>query len=269
MRLSHYERGSLVEIGKRLGRRVLPKVAMLVKTAKQARRFTREISPILVARLAEAFHNSAMYIAVEGCIAAGKTTIARGLASSRKALLLEENFESNPFIRAFYKDPIKHVVEAEFGFLLIHYHQMLCTSPGPSQDLISDYLFDKDLVYADLNFPNIPEKQIFRDLHGVLAGKLRQPDLVIFLSAPNQLIFERIKKRQRDYEQEIDFTYYGRLNAAYELFFQKYDQSPLIAVEVAKCDFANDPSLAPMLSRTANDVLDEGKTRCSFPRSNC
>ena len=71
------------------------------------------------------FHNRAMYIAIEGCIGAGKTTVARALAHSRKAALLEEDFEANPFIRAFYKDPLKHALEVEFGFLLVHYHQLL------------------------------------------------------------------------------------------------------------------------------------------------
>ena len=205
-----------------------------------------------------------MHFAVEGCIGAGKTTIARALADSRNALLLEENFESNPFIRAFYEDPVKYVVEAEFGFLLIHYHQLICAAPKSDQDLISDFLFEKDLIYADLNFPDGPEKRIFQDLHRALTGRLRRPDLVIFLSATDELISERIKRRQRDYEQAIDFGYYRRVNAAYELFFQRYKGPPVLTVQAGKYDFVKNSSLVGVLSQAANDAVRERRSAVLF-----
>ena len=219
----------------------------------------------MIAVRARGFYTQPMHLAVEGCIGAGKTTIARALAGSRNAFLLEENFESNPFIRAFYEDPAKYVVEAEFGFLLIHYHQLLCASVKPDQDLVSDFLFEKDLIYADLNFPDSPEKKLFQDLHRALTARLRRPDLVIFLSAPDELISERIKRRQRDYEQAIDFGYYRRLNAAYEMFFQGYNGAPVLTVQVGKCDFLKDSSLAGMLSQAADDAVREQKSTGSFP----
>ncbi len=204
-----------------------------------------------------------VFIALEGCIGAGKTTVARGLAHFRRAQLMEENFELNPFLRAFYSNPGRYALETEFTFLLMHFHQ-LHDIVSPGKPLISDFMFDKDLIYAGLNFSGNEEKVIFSDLQKLLACRLSLPDLVIFLSVSDELVIERIRKRQRTYELEIDAGYYKRLNEAYETFFQSYERTPLLRVEADQCDFVKNPSLFASLSKTADEMLVQRRVRASF-----
>jgi deoxyadenosine/deoxycytidine kinase len=187
-------------------------------------------------------------IAVEGCIGVGKTTWAQLLAQLRGSKLVLEAFDKNPFLPAFYSDPVANVLETELGFILIHYHQLRHIAEQGAAETSTDFTFAKDGIFADLNFSDSSERAIFDHLYGFLAARLRAPDLVIYLRGSDQLIFERIRQRNRSMEQEIDTTYFGRLNRAYEEYFARFD-GPLHVIDADRSDCLKNPELVEELSR--------------------
>ncbi|HWX22456.1 MAG TPA: deoxynucleoside kinase [Candidatus Binatia bacterium] len=196
-----------------------------------------------------------MLIAVEGCIGAGKSTVAKGLAVERRSEALLEVFETNPFLSAFYGDPNGYATETEFTFLLLHFHQLKRHRDAISRsEIISDFHLGKDLLYAKLNLEDSRVHQIFENLHDVLTEHVAHPTLMICLSASTALLIERIRKRQRDYEMKIDPDYYIRLNAVYEEFFEKYKGRKL-KILMDEWDFVRVPALFQKLSLAVEDKL--------------
>lgn len=196
-----------------------------------------------------------MFIALEGCVGAGKSTIATGLAAHRDSTLLLEQFEQNPFLSAFYENPTKYATETEFMFLLLHYHQLKRqVSLQDGRDLISDFHLGKDLLYAKLNFENLATITQFEKLFDLLDEQLPQPDLLIGLSAPTELIIERIRKRDRRFELKVKSSYYERINSAYQSFFDSYGSRKLI-LSMAEWDFVENPDLYDALSRKIDAEL--------------
>jgi deoxyguanosine kinase len=196
-----------------------------------------------------------MFIALEGCVGAGKSTIATGLAAHRDSTLLLEQFEQNPFLSAFYEDPAKYATETEFMFLLLHYHQLKRqVSHQDGRDLISDFHLGKDLLYARMNFENPATITQFEKLFDLLNEQLPQPDLLIGLSAPTELIIDRIRKRDRRFELKVESSYYERINSAYQGFFDSYGSRKLI-LSMAEWDFVENPDLYDDLSRKIDAEL--------------
>jgi deoxyadenosine/deoxycytidine kinase len=195
-----------------------------------------------------------MLIAIEGCVGAGKSTVAKGLAACRNSELLLEEFESNPFLSAFYEDPSENAIETEFAFLLLHFHQLKKQADNVSiSEIIADFHIQKDLLYADLNLKDTRVKRLFSELYGLCLESTPRPALMIFLSAPSDLLIERIWERKRTLELRIDPSYYIGLNAAYEEFFNQY-AGKKIRVLMDKWDFVKDPTLYKEL-----DVLVDGE----------
>jgi deoxyadenosine/deoxycytidine kinase len=161
---------------------------------------------------------SPLFIAIEGCIGAGKTTLATKLAAHRRSSLVLEQFEKNPFLPDFYQDPVGNVFETEMQFLLIHYNQLKGLADSPKES-ITDFTFAKDLIYGEMNFQDLSEKNIFVQLYEFLAAKLRLPDLIIYLKASDDLIIDRIRKRNRSMEQTINVDYFKKLKNAYDDLF--------------------------------------------------
>lgn len=196
-----------------------------------------------------------MLIVVEGCIGAGKSTIAKGLAEFRKSTALLEEFESNPFLSAFYDDPVAHATETEFAFLLLHYHQIKThTQAIAGSELIADFDFGKDLLYANLNLIQHRAREIFNQLYQLLVSELPKPDLMICLSASTKLVVERIRARQRAIEMKIDPAYYAGVNAAYREFFERCPCAKL-DVSMDEWDFVKKPELFRELSSMADGKL--------------
>jgi deoxyguanosine kinase len=184
-----------------------------------------------------------MLIVIEGCVGAGKTTVARGLAAWRNAKLLTEDFENNPFLRAFYDDPVGNATETEFAFLLLHFHQLKNQAGASSRsEFVTDFHLGKDLLYAELNLKDNREKRLFSELYDLCVEKTPHPDLMIFLSATTDLLVERIRARKRDFELGIDPAYYGLVNAAYEEYFTRYGGKKL-RIPMNEWDFVKDPDL--------------------------
>jgi len=209
----------------------------------------------MVSRESSRLGPETMLIVVEGCVGAGKSTVAKGLAGFRESALLLEDFESNPFLRAFYDDPVGNATETEFAFLLLHFHQLKSQAgPASNSEVVADFHLGKDLLYADLNLKDSRLSRLFTELYDVCVEKTPRPGLMIFLSATTDLIVQRIQARKRDFELEIDPAYYGLVNAAYEEYFTRYPGKKL-RIPMDEWDFVKDPQLYERLASLVDGEL--------------
>jgi deoxyadenosine/deoxycytidine kinase len=197
-----------------------------------------------------------MLIAIEGCLGVGKSTVAKGLAACRRSELMLEEFESNPFLKAFYRDPVGTATETEFAFLLLHFHQLKANANKIAEcEVISDFHLGKDLLYADLNLVNPRVKNVFGDLFELCDRETSAPTLLILLSSTNDLLIDRIRERNRDFEQKIDPRYYAKINSAYEAFFRTYPGKK-IKISMNDWDFVRAPKLYESLSKMVDGELN-------------
>ena len=166
-----------------------------------------------------------MYIAIEGVIGVGKTTLARLIHKAFQADLLMEVFEENPFLSDFYGDRQRYAFQTQIFFLLSRYHQQNNTIPQTLQagnSIISDYTFDKDSLFARINLKG-DELDMYYKVHEALAEKIPKPNLVVYLSAKTDVLMQRIAHRDRPYERAMERAYIDELNQAYESFFINSD----------------------------------------------
>lgn len=178
------------------------------------------------------------YIVVEGPIGAGKTTLARLLADEKQARLVLEKVEENPFLGRFYEEPDKYRLQAQLYFLLTRYRQQqeLAQADLFRQNLVSDYLFAKDQLFAQVNL-DADELALYRQLFGLLDARLAKPDLVVYLEARLDVLMARVRKRSKDYERNLTPEYVRRIAEAYRDFFFHYDETPLLVVNCSEIDF--------------------------------
>ncbi len=177
------------------------------------------------------------YIVVEGPIGGGKTSLSRLLSETLRARLVLEVVEENPFLAPFYEDPARYAFNAQVFFLLSRYKQILDLNQGALffEHTVSDYLFDKDFIFASLNLAG-DEWALYEELYMQLKPKLAAPDLVVYLRAAPDLLLRRIAKRGRVFEKNIEASYLRRLGEAYDGYFHAY-RGPLHVVEAADYDF--------------------------------
>jgi deoxyguanosine kinase len=196
-----------------------------------------------------------MLIVVEGCVGAGKSTVAKGLAAYRKSETLFEDFGSNPFLPAFYDDPVTNATETEFTFLMLHFHQLKKQAEAIlNTELITDFHIGKDLLYANLNFKDLRTLRIFRELFDLVSEQIPKPALLICLSASTELLIQRIRSRKRDFELKIDPGYYADINSAYGDFFARYEGRKL-RISMNEWDFVASPELYGKLSLLVDEQL--------------
>ncbi len=180
------------------------------------------------------------YIAIEGAIGAGKTSLAKLLTDKLKAKLVLENASENPFLEKFYKNPEQFAFQTQVFFLLSRYQQQIELQ---QQDLferitISDYLFERDEIFAHLNLDE-DEMSMYRHLHSLLKKKVILPDLVVFLQVSTENLVERIKTRGIVFEQNISQGYLEAVNQAFNNFFFHYSETPLLVINTNEIDFVN------------------------------
>jgi deoxyadenosine/deoxycytidine kinase len=182
-----------------------------------------------------------VYVAIEGVIGVGKTTLTRLLSQRLGVEPLLEVVEENPFLPLFYQDPAKYGFQVQVFFLLSRYKQLLPLSqPSLFADgVVADYLFDKDAIFAAINLEGA-EWNLYSDLYASLAPRIPAPDLTVYLRAPLPVILERIRRRGRVFEREIDPAYLERLAQSYERHFATYPY-PLWVINTTEFNFADDP----------------------------
>jgi len=180
------------------------------------------------------------YIAIEGVIGAGKTTLAKKLAERLDANLILEEFETNPFLEKFYDDRRRYAFQTQMFFLINRYKQQeqLGQEDLFAKYIVSDYIFDKDQIFAYLNIEG-EELKLYENIFPLLQRNLRKPDLVIFLQSSTDRLMHNIKKRGRKVERNLTRGYIEELSEAYNNFFFKYSNTPLLIVNTTDIDFVN------------------------------
>lgn len=183
------------------------------------------------------------YIVVEGVIGVGKTSLTKLLSTRTNGRLNLEVVEENPFLTSFYKDRSAYAFQTQIFFLLSRYRQQqhLFQHDLFSSTLISDYLFAKDRIFANLNLSD-EELVLYNQLATILEQRVLKPDLVIYLQARTEVLQQRIQWRGRAFEQDMDDGYLNALNSAYSYFFHHYKDSPLLVVNTDNLDFVNVPA---------------------------
>lgn len=181
------------------------------------------------------------YIAVEGPIGVGKTTLTRKLAAAFNYPLMLEPVTENPFLGSFYGDGSNQALPTQLFFLLYRAKQIQ-NMPGNSlltEELVTDFMFEKDDLFAQLTL-DANELALYQQIQTSLNIRPHAPDLVIYLQAPASVLLQRVQRRGLDFEQSIQFEYLEELAERYTEFFYYYDEAPVLVVNAAEVDFANE-----------------------------
>ncbi len=201
------------------------------------------------------------YVAVEGVIGVGKSTLVRSLCERMGCMPLYEEFENNPFLSDFYKDKSRNAFQTQMFFFLSRFRQI--QEVFHQQDLfrpqiLSDYMFAKDKIFATLNLDE-NELNLYYKMADILERGLVKPDYAIYLQADTKTLMHRIRLRDRPYERNMDEAYIESLNRAYNAFFHYYSGSPLLIINTNNIDFVRNPDDLNLLVETIAKV-PEGVT---------
>jgi len=191
------------------------------------------------------------YIAIEGVIGAGKTTLAKMLAKKMNANLVLESYEDNPFLEKFYKNPRRYALHTQMYFLMSRYKQLLELRQDDlfHEYIIADYIFEKDKIFAYLNLAD-DELELYERMVSFIERNLKKPDLVIYLQSTVERLMANISKRGRTAEKNMSETYITDLNDAYNYFFFRFKASRVMIVNAAEMDFVNNEN-------EFNDLISE------------
>ena len=178
------------------------------------------------------------YIAIEGVIGAGKTSLAKKINERLNGKLILEQFDTNPFLEKFYVDRKRYAFQTQMFFLINRFKQQeeLSQEDLFTDYIISDYLFEKDRIFAYLNLSS-EELKLYESIYPLLAGALRKPDLVVYLQSSTDRLMFNIKNRNRKIERALSKSYISELSDAYNHFFFRYNSSPLLIVNSTGIDF--------------------------------
>jgi deoxyguanosine kinase len=178
------------------------------------------------------------FIAVEGAIGAGKTSLVSLLEQQYGARVILEENDSNPFIAKFYEDQETYSFQTQIFFLLSRYNQYMELAQRDlfNSVVVIDYLFQRDKIFAQLNLED-HEYRLYEQIFNLIGSKAPKPDLVIFLQASTEVLLERVSKRGRDYESFMDPDYLDSVNKAFNNFFFYYSDTPLLVINTNEIDF--------------------------------
>ncbi len=183
---------------------------------------------------------SSYHICIEGTIGVGKTSLAKLIAEEMEAKTIFEEFEENPFLSNFYSDKDRYAMQTQLFFLLSRYKQQqeLQQVDMFTKAIISDYMFDKDRLFAALNLNDI-ELDLYNRIANELQKNIVYPDLIIFLQSDTDRLMYNIKIRGRNFEENMDWKYIDDLNQIYNEYFFRYDKGPLVIINTNDIDFVN------------------------------
>lgn len=198
-----------------------------------------------------------MYVAIEGVIGVGKTTLARLLQPVFEAEVLLEVFEENPFLSGFYADRKRYAFQTQIFFLLSRYRQQNNLVPrllDTGRNLIADYTFAKDSLFARINLSG-DELNMYDKVHEALGEKIPKPDLVLYLQASTPVLMQRITMRDRPYERKMERDYIEELNRAYEDFFSTYDASHVLKLNTDNLNFLLNTEHLKLIEHRVRETL--------------
>lgn len=180
------------------------------------------------------------YVAIEGAIGAGKTSLAKLLGERLNARLVTESFQDNPFLADFYEDPERFAFQTQLWFLLQRYQQQqqLRQVDMFHNLLVTDYMFVKDRLFASLNL-NEKEMSLYDTVANMMERNVIHPDLVIYLQADTDTLMKNISRRGRDYEKNMSWDYIDALNQVYNEYFFRYQDTPLVIINTSNIDFVH------------------------------
>jgi len=179
------------------------------------------------------------FITIEGCIGAGKTTLTRQIAADHNGRMILERFEDNPFLPQFYADPERHAFPVELYFMAERFQQLKSLLSEPdmfASFTISDFLFQKSYIFAMNNLKE-QEAKLYRTLFDIIHPNLPRPDLILYLYAPVDKLLDNIRKRGRDYEQNISADYLNNIQQAYLEYFKYQTNARIILLDTANMNF--------------------------------
>jgi len=193
---------------------------------------------------------SSYHICIEGTIGVGKTSLAKLIAEEMEAKTVFEQFEENPFLGDFYSDKKRYAMQTQLFFLLFNYKQQqdLQQIDMFTKAIISDYMFDKDRLFAALNLSDM-ELDLYNRIANELQKNIVYPDLIIFLQSETDRLMYNIKIRGRDFEKNIDWQYIDELNQIYNEYFFRYNKGPLVIINTNDIDFVNNKN-------DLNEIID-------------
>ena len=206
------------------------------------------------------------YVAIEGAIGVGKTTLARLLGQALSAEVLLEVFEENPFLGDFYADRARYAFQTQVFFLLSRYRQQhrVITSTLARGPLVSDYLFAKDWLFAHLNLMG-DELAMYERVHAILGEQIPAPALVVYLKAPTDTLMERIAFRDRSYERQMSRGYLDDLRLAYDRFFTDYTDAPVLVLDTDGLDIVRNPEIRAEVVAKVKSALRLDSYQLSLP----
>lgn len=202
------------------------------------------------------------YIAVEGPIGVGKSSLVRMLAKDFAAYPIFENPDHNPFLPSFYQNKSKHAFQTQLFFLLSRYQQQmeLKHNQHQAEKVVCDYIFAKDHIFAGLNL-TADELDLYQTIFKLLDQRLPKPDVVILLQAQVDVLLKRIKLRNKDYEKPLQADYLTQLSQAYSQYFFHYSDTPLLVVNTSGLDFVNNPQDYETLKHELILLLESGQQK--------
>ena len=178
------------------------------------------------------------YIAIEGPIGVGKSSLAKLLSQKFDSRLVREEVANNPFMERFYENPKKYAFQTQLFFLLSRYRQQREMAQGDLflEGVICDYIMAKDKIFALINLED-DEVMLYESIYKLLVPTLAKPDLVIYLQARSEVLLSRVRKRGVNYERNISMDYLKTLSDAYNEYFFHYNETPLLIVNTSEIDF--------------------------------
>lgn len=199
--------------------------------------------------------NTPRYIAIEGAIGVGKTSLAKILANKFGWRLVQEEVGHNPFLERFYEDPRKFAFQTQLFFLLSRYRQQRELAQGSlfEKGVVSDYVLAKDKIFALINLDD-DEISLYDSIYRLLVPTVPRPDLVIYLQARPEVLLSRVRKRGIEYERNISLDYLKTLSDAYNEYFFHYNETPLLVVNTSEIDFVESPRDLEHLVREVKSV---------------
>ena len=195
------------------------------------------------------------YIAIEGAIGVGKTSLAKILANQFGWRLVQEEVGHNPFLERFYENPKKFAFQTQLFFLLSRYRHQRELAQGNlfEKGLVSDYVLAKDKIFALINLED-DEINLYDSIYKLLVPTVPRPDLVIYLQARPEVLLNRVRKRGVEYERNISLDYLKALSDAYNEYFFHYNETPLLVVNTSEIDFVESPRDLEHLVREVKSV---------------